>query len=263
MQRIESPTSKEHLGRLLLFLIACVAFGAYFLYDSFIGYPRANVPKLAEKFEPVPNEEAINELKGRIRADITDAWKTHWKAGDPISAVRDTMGEPTHVDQGGEGAWRYLGRGGLLTVRHQDGKVTAVEWTDGTHRPADLRMQLYFAALCGALGLVVLFALVRALRIRVVVSDEGLRPSRGTLIGWDAMRGLDASQYQQKGWVFLKHDDDGRGAETRLDSYKIREFRAVIGAICERKGFASPFESSPRAAATPAPDSRDGDRGDD
>lgn len=262
MQRIESPTSKEHLGRLIFFLVACVGLGSYFLYDSFIGYPRANVPKLAEKFEPVPDEAALNALKQHIRADITPAWKDHFAPGDALSEVREKMGEPTHVDRGPDGALHYLGRGGLLTVRHKFDKVTAVDWTDGKHRPSDLQMQLLFAGICAVAGVVVLVGLVRALRIKTVVSDEGLSPAPGELISWEAMRAFNTSEYKAKGWIFLRHEKDGQVAETKLDNYKIREFRPIVSAVCARKGFASPFENGPRTEATPdRPADGDEDRG--
>lgn len=259
MQRIESPTSREHLGRLLFFLVACIGLGSYFLYDGYIGWPRANVPKLVEDFRPVPSEAEIEALKHKIRGDITSASKSEISPTDALSTVRDKLGEPAHEDKEGEGAWYYLGRGGMLTVRHKDDTVTAVEWKDGSHLERDLQTQTLFAAICGVAALITLVALVRALRIKTVVSDEGLSPAPGRLIPWDAMQGLDTATYKPKGWVILTHDEGGGKVETRLDSYRIRDFRAVMGALCERKGFASPFEAPPRVEDTPEPVQHDDD----
>lgn len=253
MIRIESPTSKEHLRRLAIFLALCVGFGGWFVYDVRVRYPRANAALLAGSFDPVPPPVEVERLKSRINWNIALASKERIAGAETLEAVEDVLGEPTYKDQHGKGAYQYLGPGGLLTVNHSGGMVTSVNWKDGVHTPADLTWQWVFAAICGVVALIVAVRLWSAWRIRVVLSEAGLSPAPGRVISWEQMTGLRTEQYRQKGWLELQYDSEGAAKQLRLDSYKIREFRPLISALCGRKGFSSPFAgagpSSPGAAA--------------
>jgi len=105
---------------------------------------------------------------------------------------------------------------------------------------ASIRGQKVFATLVGAVALVGLIQLIRIVRTRVVLDDEGLTYN-GKLVRWEDMTALDSERYHEKGWVDLEYTANGAKTYLRIDNYKVKAFKEIVSAICERKGFPSPF----------------------
>jgi hypothetical protein len=241
MTPIVSPTTTERLVRLGIFLVLAVALAVWFVYDARVRYPRANVEALVQNFRPVPPDKEVDKLKSKINHAIGPASRELVAAGDTLEAVKQKLGEPSYVDQGEHGAYRYLGPGGLLTVNRTGNKVTSVQWTAGPRPPKDISLQWLYLGICGVLGLVTAVFLVSALRTRVVLNEDGLSMTPGPTLSWDQMKALKTDLYDRKGWVELEYESEGTTGEVRLDSYKIRDFKPLIAALCERKGFPSPL----------------------
>ena len=100
-----------------------------------------------------------------------------------------------------------------------------------------MAQQKVLAVACGGFALVFVLFLIRALRNRIVIDDEGLSVDGQAVIPYDAMTSLQTAQWREKGWVDLAYDQDGRSRTVRLDSFKIGSFDELVAAICERKAF--------------------------
>jgi len=245
MTRIESPTSREHLLRLTVLLLLCVAVAAWSVYDALVKYPRQNLREVVAKFDPVPSTRQMEDLARRINRSIGPKTRRLVSAGAELASVEAQLGPPHYVDRMGQGAYRYLGPAGVLTVNRLGPRVTSVDWNNGKHTPADITWQWVFAGAGGVLGILFLTRLAAARRIRVVLDESGLTPASRQTIAWDQMRELRADHYRAKGWVDLHYTDGGLPKTVRLDSYRIRDFRPLVTALCERKGFPTPFDSLP------------------
>lgn len=241
MERIVSSTSKEHVVRLLIFFIAGLGAGAYFLYDGLVGYPKHNIKVLVDGFGSSISKEDRAKLEASVRSDISEDTLKSITSGESLDAVKERIGEPGYVDDAG--SLHYLGAAGILTIRNDGNRVKTPTWKTAPHRDIDLILQFVYAGICGAVALGAGVVLLRAVSLRTVVDDEGLKVAGHAKIPWDAMRALDGREYQKKGWLLLEYDDGGDVRKARLDSYKIASFREIVSAICERKGFENPLPS--------------------
>ena len=122
------------------------------------------------------------------------------------------------------------------------------------HRPVDILLQKGLAVGFAVLSVIAAVHLVRVVRTRAVLDDQGLVYNRGPVIGWDHMTALDSDRYEAKGWVDLIYDSGGGQQRRRLDSYHLARFDDLIDEICHRKGFRNPLpEPSVRPPASEEP----------
>ncbi len=243
MAEIRSRVTLEQIIRKGIFVGMVVVFGAYFAYDGFIGYPRKNLDQI-RKSQPeiVPLEHApINwrvtvENTGRVEADQLTS----------LAKVKDRLGEPDHQsDDGLSSYWFGPAVAMKVTTIGQDviprgniRRATAAYKTE-----LDIRTQKILALVLAILGIPLIVHYLRVLTYSVRLDDQGLKVSGKPLIPFEAMTGLDAARYRDKGRVELQYERDGQDATVRLDDYWIRDFTPLINALCERKGFENPLDS--------------------
>jgi hypothetical protein len=172
----ESGATRERQMRVLIVLLACLAFCLWFAYDGWIGYPREN-------------QEDLNAGRNQPR-----------------------------------------------------------------HARLSIQTQRSLAAGFVVLSIIAAVHLIRVLRTRAVLDDQGMVYNRGPVIGWDQMTALDCAQYEAKGWVDLVYESGGRQRRRRLDSYHLARFDDLIDELCRRKGFRNPLpEPSVRPPAPEEP----------
>lgn len=141
----------------------------------------------------------------------------------------------------------------------RDNKVRQQAGAGLEHSREDILTQKCMAGGCALAVIAAAVHLVRVLRTRVVLDDQGLRYGRKPVIGWDQMRGLDSQRYEAKGWVALVHQSPSGESRQRLDSYHLAGFEDMVDAICERKGFANPLPEPERRGPGPEPPEEDED----
>ncbi|NLX12178.1 MAG: hypothetical protein GXY44_00790 [Phycisphaerales bacterium] len=107
---------------------------------------------------------------------------------------------------------------------------------------SDIRVQKVLAALLGIASLYIAWIFIRTLTTSALLDDSGLTLD-GRHIPFSDMQELDISEYKSKGWVDLVYTADGRVLRQRIDSYHYARFQEIISAICNKKGFDSPFAS--------------------
>ncbi len=229
MQPIISGTSSERKGRTIFITIMLVAFSAWYFYDGTVKYPKDNLSAARDALNPRPEELPP------ISPDIHRQTAANIAPGEPIDAVVARLGPPgwQHSDER-----RWFAPGGQVKVTVRNGTVSDAEWIDGKF---DTTVQLWIGSIMGVLGFAMLVQLVRVLRTRVVLDDNGLHLGSKPPIPFDAMSKIDASRYKEKGWVTLYHSSDARERQTRLDCDVIDLFRPIIEAICARKSWDSPL----------------------
>lgn len=247
MQPIHSQTTTERKVRTAAFMILFLGAGAWFLYDGLIGYPNQN---LAAAFTALQSEGIIDEvpdpLPDVINRGVTAAYVRALPAPIDIASVRTAVGDPGLTAEDG-GKVCYFGPGGVLILTVDGARVIDHRWVAAAHDhdEGEQRNQVYLGSALVALGLVWVFVLVRVLRTRVALTDAGLTIGGAAPIPFDAMTGIRAERYAKTGRLDLDYTIDGRARSIRLDNYVIREFRPIITAICERKGFDNPLPPKP------------------
>jgi hypothetical protein len=250
MQRIETGTTGERRIRAALFVIMFAAFGIWFAYDGWVKYPKQNLEWAVQSLPERPSEmPVINPKVSRQTVITIEQQCRNDQKTFTESDLEERLGEPAYVDPD-TGTRYYIGPAILCKVRLNDGVLRyedLAQWDKAfkadesrQHSEADIKNQRLFSIILAFVVLFGLIHLVRVLRTRVVVDDEGLLYN-GTRITWDQMQALDIAVYRHKGWVDLEYARNGGSAKLRLDNYKIGAFRDVVTAIVERKAFLSPF----------------------
>ena len=241
---VSGPAKAEPMWQLVrtaLFL----GFALYFVYDGLIGYPSYVVSEAKKRLqEPEP-------WGGKIQYDQLSETPTnveyeHAKRAAPTSLdqVVQHLGKPQlEVPESRTRVIRYfVSRWGFAAVPFESGKpdMSASQWHDWYKKPSDIRQQFFWAIVPTPFGLYFLIKLIKALRLKVVVDEQGLVYA-GKRIAWDAMTGLRG--YSPKGWIDLYYNDEGKERKLRFDNEKFRLFDEVVAAICEKKDFINEIEA--------------------
>lgn len=246
MVPIRSWTTLERVIRTAIFTVIITVFAVLCYKDRFWAYPRDNVASLLRNFpdqqgqSPVPNP------------DITESTADTLTQGMTVSEVEDRLGPPAFSDDplppDHLAKSYYFGEAGMLVIEfdpRRRGKLAGdAVWEPGPHDQMELYFQLAMAIGLTPVALFTLFHLGRVLTTRAELSDAGLKLRGKPLVPFDAMKALDASHYRKKGWVQISYSLGGRDGRVRLDDYVYKEFPAIIGEICARKGFESPLQDS-------------------
>ena len=247
---VESGNTRETLVRLTIVTLACAVFCGMFLRDGFVKYPRENAEFAREDFpEPTNETPLINPL---VTEEALD--KVHKNMS--LEELEEFLGEPAY-NNGVEVFW--VGKVGYIRVKlSRAGLVEQSVWKQGKRTATDLHWQVVGAVLTGLLTVVFVVLLIRAAGTKVVLDEKGLTCNRGETIAWDQMRSLDTSLYKRKGWVMLHFERGGTTGQQKLHSFHIAKFKEIVGEICARKSFESPFAEPPAgqdagdAAQTPS-----------
>ncbi len=257
MNRIETGTTGERWIRCALFIGMFSVFGGWFAYDGWVKYPSKNLEAFKQE---LPKEGQSGNIT--INPRVTLARVVPFKAalrhrdGGVDPQAKDTvvtpnqlvtaLGDPAFEDRA-TGHMYFIGPALLVVARPVEGKLrleSDLELKPSKERTEkDIQGQKSTAIILAVVVVIALIQLVRILTTCVIVDDQGLNYN-GKAIAWDAMTGLDASRYREKGWVDLEYKSGEEVDALRLDNYKIREFEAVVTAICERKGFANPITAA-------------------
>jgi len=247
--RLESGPAAYDRNYYLIFLLLCVALGAYFFYDYTIGYPKKNreaarkllAPMVGADVDPktlgeTPTKPMFDELK---KSQPTD-----------LATVRDKLGKPFQRKEFEDGSVveYFASSYGMAVVPSRNDRVNPqqMDWTTWSKSKEDIRIQLYCALIALAIGLYVLYRVYRAVTLRVVIDDEGMLYA-ARRIPFENMTRL--CDYSRKGWVdlYYRHGDQQR--KLRIDNQKVRKFDEIIHTLCEAKGFEDPRQVAEQAQA--------------
>jgi len=234
MTTIVSRSSRERIVRTLLLLIILSGFGAAYLWDGYIGYARANVAGLlrSQGRDPKATTITLNLTAARGR-EIAELFESRSGGGDPVSALG-----PPSIEH--EGDSYFVGPGGWLRARRENGRVVEIAWADAPHTETDQLWQRWIGWTLGIAALAWSVHAVRVLRFRAVLSDGGLTIGGKKAIPFDAMTALRADPSRRINVFELEHRGGNATRTVTLNAYEIRELPAMIREICERKEFATP-----------------------
>ncbi len=164
-------------------------------------------------------------------------------AGMPEAQVKSLLMDPKELQH--RILW-FVGPAAYVRVPVADGRVAdaldpSMFWYSPYQSEDDIRVQKGLAALLGLVSLYIAWILFRTLTTSAVLDDSGLTLN-GRRIAFTDMKELDISEYKNKGWVTLVFEHQGQTRRQRIDSYHFARFREIISALCEIKGFTSPFQ---------------------
>jgi len=240
--RIESGCPKSELIRAYLTALIVAGLGAYFLYDGYIGYPQTNLKWAIENLPAEPETPpAINPNATAARhAEV----ERKVKEGAKLDEIRAMLGEPSFEKD--DQRW-FIGPGGFIELKVAGETVAESKFVKAQKSEAQLLLQKVLGVICVPIGILLLLKAVRLGRFRVVVDERGLSITGRPAISWEAMTGLNISNYASKAWVNVEHTG---GGPVKLDGYRIDKFDELVKAICEKKDFASPFGGDTESAAS-------------
>lgn len=260
MNRIETGTTGERWIRCLVFVGLCVVFGAWFAYDGWVNYPTKNLQWAMQKMPPQPPGSPPPKATANPNVTVKNIVQIRARLADPEASLSRSqlisiLGEPAgeNPEKGelyfiGPAIFAQIKLEGDVVRRPSD--VQAEESRE--HGEAEINNQKRLAVILAVVAVIALIQLVRILTTRVILDDEGLNYN-GRLVTWDAMCGLNAERYREKGWVDLEYRDGDETSTLRLDNYKVKAFKEIVNAICERKGFANPLHEPEESEPAPPP----------
>ena len=243
MEPIKTVSTVERILRNSIMTTMVIVFAAYFLYDGYVGYPRKNLDK-ARQLLPADEQGAA-----RISKDVGSADKDTIVQGDLLKAIEARLGLPAWKGPAEDRVFKavWFGPGGALVVHYNatSGTVVSSRWMKGQKTELDLLIQKLLGYVLMPVGLVLLVRVLLMLARGARFSDEGLQPSGGPLIPFDAMTGWDISDYREKGRIRLSYTLGGEEGVYVLDDYKLRAFPAIVKEISRRQGFENPLRDDP------------------
>ena len=230
METIISGTTTERIVRAALLAVFVNVSAVAFLWDGYVGYAHDNGEELARLLgvDPSVVPEANRELtreRGRTIAEEA-------KPGTDFVAATSTLGEPTLMH--GNGAY-YVGPGGWLHVARDGQRVVSAAWIDGKRSESDQQWQRWIGYFLAVLGHIATANLMRVLRARAILSDDGLLLRGRRLIRWDDITDLRTDPSDKDGQVELTFSDGGKPRVLRLNDYVYKALPSIADAIRERK----------------------------
>lgn len=233
--RIESGCSKSELIRAYLTALVVTGMAVYFFYDGFIGYPQENLEWAIENLPEEPENRP--EINRAVTASKHKAVEAKVQKGADTDDILAILGQPSYEKD--EQQW-YIGPGGFIELKVAGNRIRETKYVKADHSEAQLLLQKVLGLICLPIGLYLLLKATKFSRLRVVLDDTGLSYSGRPTISWEAMTGLNISNYANKAWVNVEHTG---GSPLKIDGYRIDKFDDLVKAICEKKGFESPFTS--------------------
>lgn len=254
MEAIRTGNTTERLVRNGIFTVMVVVFGAYFYYDGTVGYPKDNLKQSVQDLPPEAQSDAT------INPKVTAAAAQQFEQGGDLKTIEAELGPPTWKGPRANGRLIATWIGPAITMQVFLGaggeRVTNIQLKGAKHSETDLRTQVILGIVLSALGLILVARMVYMFVEGAVLSDAGLKMTAKPLIPFDAMNDWDVSDFSVKGRIKLGYSLNGADGRVVLDDYKLRAFKPIVTAICERTGFANPIttqtQSSEPAGSSPS-----------
>lgn len=215
-------------------LVMFGGFGAYFLYDWKIGYPKKNYM--------IAHYQAFDDA-GHLRskdAELADQEK--W-ASYVDSRVLPFQDEPamypseTDFNEKWPPILKEIGERNSSELwkeySKEKGWPQVVDPQEDRKSLRKINEQLGAAAACLVLCLVTLFFLVRTKGRVMKVDDQGYYPPGGGLIPFSDLETLDKRKWESKGLATLTYRKDGTEKKTKIDGMVYGQFKEEDGAPAE------------------------------
>ncbi len=217
------------LIRALAMLAMFGVFTVWFLYDAEIGYRAKNEAFFTER----AFHQAVTEFNEFDSAgDLTpEEWRRHAETRE-ISFPDDEGILPRSLEQ--PVPWPDILHD-YEKVRPLNPRAIWIEYTgelgisdkvpDEYFTPRKINEQWVVFWICLVLTLVTLFFLVRTLRRRIVVDDEGVTDATGRRVAHEDLTLLDLRKWDTKGIAFAEYQSPSGTGRMRLDGLTYGGFR--------------------------------------
>lgn len=215
--------------RAILMLAMFGGFGAYFLYDWKVGYPKANYI--------VAHYQAFTEA-AEVWADQRDQWEDYVsKQTIPFGEDQTTYPQGTNFSEPWPEILVTMEKGNdeeLWTI--YSGKMgwpQKVNLQEDQKSKRKITEQLVAAIICFSLTLITLFFLIR-IKARVMkVNHEGYFPPGGDVIPFDQMTRLDKRKWETKGLALITYLEGSQEKKAKIDGMVYGQFKEEDGAPAE------------------------------
>lgn len=262
MASYTSGPRRERIVRNGLFMLMCLGMGGYFLYDGLVGYPHANFEenRLQLPVDQRSKGDDATVYPGANLAHVDQIKQTlnDTQIGKRREAIATLIGGPPSVELGD--SVYYFGVDGVIKIAKADDRLLQrMEVIPAKKSMKDIQLQTYLGIFIGAIAVYMAIFVIRVMRTRASVSDEGLSINRREPIPFDKMKSLDTTPFRKKGRVYVVCEGDP-APRILLDEYHYADFDKLMAALCERTGFADPVaeekaDKAHRSAANAETDS--------
>lgn len=242
MAVIQSGTTVERIVRAGLVTVLTLGFSLAFLYDAYVGYPRANAAALATSLGLEQSNGTV--INRKVTANECKRIARALKDGIADQLV-SSLGKASFTHESFD---YYVGRGGHLRTKTTGAHVTDAAWREASHTESDLIWQAWIGYTLGAVGVLMLAQLVRVATTRVVLSADGLKVRGRSVIPRSAITRIVSDQFEKTGQVEIEYSMDGYDGRVRLDAYVVKKLPLIVEEIQRQLE-----DAEESASSTPAP----------
>ena len=204
-------------------------FGAYFLYDWKIGYPRKNYV--------IANYQAFSEAGSEWAANRENWDEFVSKQTIPFEGEREMYPPDTDFEEKWPGILATMERGNDEELWKQysaekgwDQQINIEEDRKPLYK---IREQLVAAGVCFLLTAVALFFLIRTKKRFMKVDENAFYPAGGPAIPFEKMVRLDKRKWETKGLATLTYLDGDVEKKAKIDGMVYGQFKEEDGAPAE------------------------------
>lgn len=261
--RIESTVAKRALMRQGIVVVVLLAFGTWFGWDGWVGYPTKNMNEAKGNFPVVPagdvpqygavTAESAKDFQSQIGVDparqitltnLTRTWNKPAYLGAADAAGATSPGSPRVAFFVGTYGWAKATLAG-------DG-VTHIEWRDADKDYSAIAVQKLLASLLAVGAMIPLGILLSYMSGKYILDDEGLTLPGNRRVLYNQMTAIELADLQKRGIVRLTYQNDkGQQAVAVLDEEKIAKFEEIVLNICEKKGWQDELAEAAAAIESP------------
>jgi hypothetical protein len=227
------PT-KWFVWRALLMLVMFGGFGAYFLFDWKIGYPKnnylvANYLAFDAAGKAWAKEENLRE---------PETWKKYVASQTiPFAEDRSLYPANTNFEEKWPEILFKLGESNTTELwkeySKEKGWPQQVDPDEDAKSKRKINEQIWAAAACFVFTALTSFFLIRTKGRVMKVDDEGYYPPGGSLIPFSDMTRLDKRKWETKGLATLTYRSGGEEKKAKIDGMVYGQFKEEEGAPAE------------------------------
>lgn len=229
MTPIVSGTTTERIVRTAFAAVLFSGYSAWLLWDGYVSYPKQNIHSALINKIGVEPPDPLPVSDSKITADYFETLPKN----ATLDVIKEQFGEPHFKHQQ---KLYYFGEAGFMTVQVGRSNVADLRWSEGPrYRQLDLTLQRIFGLGLIPIGLGFLIQLVRVIRTRVELNDQGLLIRGQPLISYDHIRSVTEPDPNSKSSsIELIYDQDGSEKIVKLDPYVVKKLPEIIKIIREK-----------------------------
>ncbi len=229
MTTIVSGTTTERIIRTAIATLIFSGYSCWLLWDGYVSYPQQNIRAAFINKIGVELPDPLPVSDPKLTADVIEAIPQ----GTTVDIIKNQWGEP-HFEH--QNKLYYFGEAGFAMIQVGRSNVAELRWNEGPrYKQLDITLQRIFGFSLIPVGLGFLIHLVRVLRTRVELNDQGLHIRSRPLILFEDIRSISKPDPDGKSSsVGLHYHPGGEEKIVNLDPYVVKKLPEIIKIIQDK-----------------------------